>query len=315
VDIYERNTRLGRGMNLGNALEAPAEGEWGVTLEETDFALIKEAGFNHVRVPTRWSAHAAQTPPYTIDTTFFQRVDWVLEQAQANNLAVVLNMHHYEEFISDPAAHTPRFISMWRQIAERYAKRSNDLYFEPLNEPHDIGSSKWNGVLAQALDTIRLSNPDRPLIVGPVDWYNFRRLNELALPDDDRALIVTFHYYLPFEFTHQGAEWVNGSEPWLGRRWDGTTNETSSLDYDFARAESWGNDHQRPIYLGEFGAYSKADLDSRVRWTDFVARTADTRKMSWAYWEFRAGFGIYDAATKQWNTRLRQALIPQTAAP
>ena len=40
--ILERNARLGRGVNLGNALEAPTEGEWGVTLEETDFSLLKK---------------------------------------------------------------------------------------------------------------------------------------------------------------------------------------------------------------------------------------------------------------------------------
>src|SRR5689334_10053063 len=37
---YERNARLGRGVNLGNALEAPKEGDWGVVLQESDFQLI-----------------------------------------------------------------------------------------------------------------------------------------------------------------------------------------------------------------------------------------------------------------------------------
>lgn len=35
---------LGRGINLGNALEAPREGEWGVVLEEEFFDLIADAG-------------------------------------------------------------------------------------------------------------------------------------------------------------------------------------------------------------------------------------------------------------------------------
>lgn len=50
-DIYtsQQNERLGRGVNLGNALEAPAESEWGVTLKEEYSRLIKEAGFDAVR--------------------------------------------------------------------------------------------------------------------------------------------------------------------------------------------------------------------------------------------------------------------------
>ena len=108
-------------------------------------------------------------------------------------------------------------------------------------------------------------------------------------------MIVTFHYYLPFEFTHQGAEWAQGSDTWLGTKWEGTTSQRDSLDFDLDVAARWGKEQQRPIYLGEFGAYSKAEIDSRVRWTDFMARSAEAKGMSWAYWEFRSGFGIYEA--------------------
>src|SRR5262245_45593506 len=52
--------RLGRGMNLGNALEAPQEGEWGVRLRAEYFSAIKKAGFTTIRLPVRWSAHAGQ---------------------------------------------------------------------------------------------------------------------------------------------------------------------------------------------------------------------------------------------------------------
>jgi endoglucanase len=74
-----QNARLGRGINLGNALEAPAEGVWGVTLEEEYFQTIKDAGFDAVRIPIRWSGYADDTPPYTIDPAFFERVDWAVE--------------------------------------------------------------------------------------------------------------------------------------------------------------------------------------------------------------------------------------------
>ena len=43
----------------------------------------------------------------------------MIQQAQDSGLAVVLNMHHYEEFISDTVKHTPRFLALWQQIAER----------------------------------------------------------------------------------------------------------------------------------------------------------------------------------------------------
>ena len=58
TDAFGCNRLLARGVNLGNALDAPKEGEWGLTLEEDFFEQIRRAGFKSVRIPIRWSAHA-----------------------------------------------------------------------------------------------------------------------------------------------------------------------------------------------------------------------------------------------------------------
>ncbi|MGC9349035.1 MAG: glycoside hydrolase family 5 protein, partial [Anaerolineae bacterium] len=124
LDPEAQAARLGRGVNLGNALEAPEEGAWGMVIEADFFDLISDAGFDTVRVPIRWSAHAEEQAPYTIDDDFFARIDWVVDQALSQDLNVVVNMHHYEELFEDPDAHTDRFVSLWEQIATRYADRS-----------------------------------------------------------------------------------------------------------------------------------------------------------------------------------------------
>ena len=87
MTAFKQNKLLARGINLGNALDAPKEGEWGVTLKEQYFQLIKDAGFNSVRIPVRWSAHALSEEPYTIDSSFFKRVDWAVENALSRNSA------------------------------------------------------------------------------------------------------------------------------------------------------------------------------------------------------------------------------------
>src|SRR5262249_51047843 len=91
------NKKLGRGVNIGNALEAPREGDWGVRLKAEYFQAIKKAGFDTVRLPVKWSAHAKAAAPYTIDAKFAERVDWAIDQALANKLNVVVNVHHYDE--------------------------------------------------------------------------------------------------------------------------------------------------------------------------------------------------------------------------
>ena len=93
-DAFHYNRLLGRGINLGNALDGPHEGAWGVTLKADYFRLIRKAGFNSVRIPIRWSTHASTAAPYDIETGFFQRVDWAIGQALSRNLASVINVHN-----------------------------------------------------------------------------------------------------------------------------------------------------------------------------------------------------------------------------
>jgi endoglucanase len=309
-DAFHYNRLLGRGLNLGNALEAPKEGEWGVTLEEDYFQKIKQAGFNAVRIPVCWSAHAGKEAPYTIDAAFFKRVDWVIEQALSRQLAAVLNVHHYEEMDKEPAKHLPRLVALWKQIAGRYRDRPDQLFFELYNEPHDqLTDERWQQMVPQLLATVRESNPKRMVIIGPGNWNNLDRLDQLRLPNEDRRLIVTFHYYNPFPFTHQQAEWVKDSQKWKGTTWTGTAKEREALEKDFAKAAAWAKKNERPLYMGEFGAYQAADMDSRARWTRAVAREAERHGFSWSYWEFCSGFGAYDPKAKAWRQPLLRALL------
>jgi endoglucanase len=70
----------------------------------------------------------------------------------------------------------------------------------------------------------------------------------------------------------------------------------------------YAKEHKLPVYLGEFGAFEKADLASRVLWTRAMVREMEARGFSWAYWEFCAGFGVYDRAKGEFRQELLGAL-------
>ena len=82
------------------------------------------------------------------------------------------------------------------------------------------------------------------------------------------------------------------------------------IESAFSWAERMRERLDCPVWLGEFGAYQKADMASRVNWTAFVREQAESLDIPWAYWEFGAGFGIYDRDSEQWNDSLLKALIP-----
>jgi endoglucanase len=310
-DAYAMNTILGRGVNFGNALEAPHEGEWGIVLRDEFFQKAAEAGFQTIRLPVRWNTHALETSPYTIDDSFFSRIDWAINSALSRGMNVILDFHHFTNYMDCAACERSRFLMLWQQIAAHYQGYPPELLFELLNEPtNQVPAQEWNSALASAIETVRATNPQRTIVVGPVGWNGLGGLPWLQLPESDRGLIVTFHYYEPFHFTHQGAEWADGSDAWLGTTWTGTAAQQQAIRRDFDTAAAWGATHHRPIFLGEFGAYSRGAMDSRARWTAFIAREAEARGFSWAYWEFCAGFGVYDPDASAWREPLLRALLP-----
>ena len=310
-DAFAMNAQIGRGVNMGNMLEAPREGAWFASLKEPYFDLIKEAGFSSVRIPVRWSAHASEEAPYTIDPKFLKRVDRAVEQALARDLIVILNIHHYREFMEDPESHEARMLAIWEQLAEHYRNQPRALCFEVLNEPtNKVTPEIWNRVQNKALKLIRETNPDRIIFVAPLGWNRIGHLNALELPFNDQNLIASVHFYEPFWFTHQGARWVKQDIP-VEKRWLGTDEQKAELLADLDEAVRWSKEHNIPINVGEFGAYSKADMESRARWTSFLTREFEKRDMSWNYWEFCSSFGVYDPDAAEWRKLLLNALIPE----
>jgi endoglucanase len=248
---------------------------------------------------------------------FFGRVDYAVDAALSRGMRIVINMHHYRQLDGDaldrhetavePSVVETRFLNLWRQIAARYAGRSNQLLFEIYNEPHSAQNNTWNERAAQALSRIRITNPTRLVVIGPVSWNNARALSKLTLPNDPH-LIVTVHHYAPFEFTHQGASWAQGSDAWVGKTCcDAAQTEQIVGALDVAKA--WSDENKYPVWLGEFGAYERAPMESRVNFTRLMRDSAEARGFAWSYWEFGSGFGAYDPRAQAWREPLRDALL------
>lgn len=315
----EINHRLGRGMNFGNTFEA--QPSWQSRFDPQDMKRIADLGFTHVRVPIRWERddRSVDSAPYTIYPDFLKTIEEVVDEALKNKLHIIINMHHHDALYADPAGQRERFLAQWEQIAEHFKSYPDSLLFEILNEPHDrLDAALWNRYSKEALQVIRRSNPERCVLLGVAEWGGVEALASLEIPDDPH-LILTIHYYNPFHFTHQGAEWVEGSDAWLGTEWHDTEYERAMVREDFQPALELAQKKRIPVHIGEFGAFSKADMPSRVRWTQYLARWFEQQGFSWAYWEWNNSFGIYDPNNDSYREGLTDALlknpIPDPASP
>ena len=223
-----------RCMNLGGALEASNEGDWGYTVRAEDLQRIKDAGFDSVRLPVRWSAHAMTRAPYTIDPALIVRVKEIVAEADELGLKIIVDLHHFDALMEAPDAQYERLFAMWRQIAEAFEGAPDSLILELINEPRDkMSVARTDAVNQTLLDIVRERHPDRWVIVGSAQWGTLPALLKSDPPEDDR-IILTFHSYQPYDFTHQGAFFADPPPP-TGREW-GTDEEYRDLDQAAARA-------------------------------------------------------------------------------
>ena len=253
-------------------------------------------------------------------------MDFIVTNALANELAVMINIHHFNELDQNPAKATDEFLALWRQIAAHYRDYSARLAFELDNEPHDRATAElMNPLYAQAIAEIRRTNPKRTIFVEPGGWGGIGELKDLVLPPDNNV-IVSVHCYEPFHFTHQGANWVGedfqqtgvlfpgppaqplvadpklNSKPyvldWIEKynTLPGDKNPSSPLAFTdklkFARA--WSDYYGYPVHLGEFGAYIKTDARSRANFYSAFRRTAEAEQLGWCIWDWSANFRYWD---------------------
>lgn len=304
---------VGRCVNMGNHLEAPNEGEWGGRkIAADDFKIIAAAGFKTIRLPVRWANHAANDAPYTINPAFMKRIQQVVGQARAAGLNVILNSHHYEDLHKDPDAHAARLAGLWKQIAAAFANQPESaLWFEIENEPHDkFNHSNLLKTLNPALAAIRASNPTRPVIIGGENWSGIDSLATLPLPDDVN-IVPTFHYYDPFDFTHQGATWVSPSPP-MGRAY-GTAADAARLKADVQKVRDYIKRTGKTPFMGEFGANGPIPVAERIKYQGTVRRAFDAIGIGMCAWAYTNTFPLYDSQKRAWVPGMRDAMgLPET---
>ena len=308
VSASDQCLKLGRGVNILGYDKAFWQDHNKGRFKERYFKMIKDAGFSTVRV--NLFPFTQMDNQNKINSKWLETLDWVVEKGLEANLMVILDLHEYTAMADNPEAKKEMFFSFWRQVAPRYKDKSSKVVFELLNEPNQkLTPEMWNVFLIEAIKIIRESNPDRTLIIGPGNWNGIESLNTLKLPDNDHNIVVTVHFYHPMRFTHQGAAWASEYKNLSGIKWTGTPEEKKEIESKLKVAADWSVKNNRPIFLGEFGAYDKGDMDSRARYTAFVARTAEKLGFCWAYWQFDSDFIVYNIDKESWIEPILNALL------
>jgi aryl-phospho-beta-D-glucosidase BglC (GH1 family) len=209
------------GWNVGNTLDAlGGETAWGNPLiTEELLQTVRAAGYNSIRLPVTWDEFIGPAPDYAVDPERMERVAQVVDWALANDLQVMLNVHHdswrwLDELPNDHDNVLAKFEALWTQIAERFKDYPAELSFESINEPEFVGDKgpiddAYNEEVNLAFyDIVRNSggNNGNRLLILPTQRTNAEQERLDALKTtidglDDDMVAATIHYYGFWPFT------------------------------------------------------------------------------------------------------------------
>lgn len=292
---------------------------------KTDFENIKSLGCDVIRLPINLHAMTQGAPEFKIEPLLFDFLDQVVDWAEELNLHLILDNHSFDAVNITSPAIIDTLVPVWKQMAEHMKNRSLLVYYEVLNEPHYINDAQWNAIQQKVIDSIRTIDSVHTIIVGPAGWNSYNNLAAMPVYADTN-LIYTFHFYDPFIFTHQGANWTGPSMEslagvpfpydaakmpalpaelagtWIQTEFNnygtnGTVNKVKAL---IDIAANFKNSRNVPVYCGEFGVFnSNSNNDDRIFWYEVVRSYFEEKGIAWTTWDYQGGFGLFEKGTDE----------------
>jgi endoglucanase len=324
-----RAAHLRRGINLSEWF-AQVYDPKGYTKEHLeswttagDIALIKEMGFDHVRLSVNPQPMFRRGQADNIPVEYLGYLDNAVQMILAQNLAVIIDMHpesDFKERLVKEDAFVEQFEDYWRAVARHYSDTNPDLvFFEILNEPEFRDRFRWAGVQSRLTTAIREGAPRHTIIAAGANWSGESELLSLE-PLRDPNVIYNFHFYDPHIFTHQGATWTTNLQHYLkdlpypstpedvqaaAAQVPDAVNRLGVIRYgldrwdrdrvaaEIAQAAAWGKHWNVPLTCNEFGVYRRtANPQARAAWLSDVRSTLEKYNIGWTMWDYSGGFGI-----------------------
>lgn len=320
----------GESMAIGNPDNADnAETAWGnpVVTKKT-IKAIKDAGFNAIRIPVRWQCHITNPTAMSISKTWMARIKEVVDWSLANDLKVIINVHHEKWLESTPyyknkEENCQKLALLWMNIATEFANYDYRLAFAGTNEVHEPG--KWgapneenlavqNAYNQVFIDVVRATggnNLKRNLMVQTYVCNPDFGINNgnFIVPTDAEGngndyMTVEFHYYNPYDYCGECKYF------WWGEAYKeygeiSPTTEKHMTDFFDKVVEVWGK-QGLGVCIGEWGVtdHYKGDADKQHENMSYYCKTfvseARKRGFSTFIWDnnhFGSGpemFGIFD---------------------
>ncbi len=291
-----------------------------------DVEKIAGLGFDHIRLPIdevqMWDENQKR------HAEAFRLMEKTIALAIDNNLKVIVDLHilrsHHFNAATKPLFTDPieqqKFFNLWKDLSKSLKKYPNNMVaYELMNEAVADDNETWNKLLLKAFKEIRELEKERTIVIGSNRWQSVHTFDELKVPEGDKNILLSFHFYEPFLLTHYAAGWTplkgyNGTANYPGvilpkedfnKLPDAVKPELEKWVDEIFNKEimlaMWKQPIEKakklnlPLYCGEFGVISNAPDVQTLTWYKDMMELFEETGIGFAKWNYKSDdFGLYN---------------------
>ena len=296
-------------------------------ITKADFDSIAAMGFDFIRLAV--DEEQLYDEAMNRDSSTFALMHNAINWALGNCMNVVVDLHivrshhfnnengHPNTLFQDPKEQE-KIVNIWKDLQKDLNQYPNDrLAYELMNEPVAPTCEAWNQLVEKMVNGIRETEKERTIIFGSNRWQIPQTFDSLRVPENDKYIMLSYHFYEPSLVTHHQAPWTDYAF-YAGKVNYPGIQVTDSLALDSLTQEqkdkiaSMNGEYNKEImyehmklaidkadslglqlYCGEFGAYPFfVDKDVRLRWYQDICDIFHTYNIANCHWCYKGDFPI-----------------------
>ncbi len=282
---------------------------------------IAQQGFKTVRLPVAFDLFVYPNSS-TLQPQLLTKLKEIYYTCYNLKLHLIIT-YHYGIFDDNSLYNDDmnRVSWMWKQVQQTFKGHGYDyLFFELYNEP-TMGAYRWKLTAEKLINYIRGEDLNRIYIIGGSNYNGLDALIEMGKLNDEKIL-YTFHFYEPYIFTHQGADWTQDKTymkgfpypyrrrkmPLMSKDATGTSVEKDYTKYYYEGTKQYLNDrmsqvsnfcaaNKMQLICTESGVIDVADPTSRSNYLKDITASMYQYRIPCMLWDYDQRFSIHQDST------------------
>ncbi len=275
-----------------------------------DISQVSNMGANVVRVNMRlWQM---EDKPYSYSQISLGLLDEVIEKWGKNGVYVILVLgeagqnvlvHNktYGNILWTNKKFQDRVVSLWGVLAKRYKDNPYIAGYDIINEPSAPNKKALHSFYEKAIHEIRENDKRHILFIERnVLPRKFKNVSFGGTYNDDN-IALSFHFYKPHRFTHQGVGKRRTGQKYPGV-YDNVYWDKKQIGKYFDEVLASDEVRGKPLYVGEFSASFWYGKQQALKWVTDVLDVLNSRGIHYSFFQYKTAmpktFGYYSPTPK-----------------